>query len=184
MRSSASLVAQRLKRLPAMQETWVWSLGREDPLEKEMATHSSILAWRIPWTEELGELHTVHGVAESQTQLSDFTFTLDMYTFHLNRYFPWFISFVLIGVISSWGPSIVLSLEFRSSSSIPSMSALSPVSYLPLSFMLWKNFSTLCFLSQMYSFSRAQAPRSMGFSRQEYWSGVPLPSPNSTVMYI
>ena len=48
----ASLVAQRLKRLPAMQKTWVRSLGREDPLEKEMATHSSIPAWRIPWTEE------------------------------------------------------------------------------------------------------------------------------------
>ena len=48
----ASLVAQRLKRLPPMRETWVRSLGREDPLEKEMATHSSILAWRIPWTEE------------------------------------------------------------------------------------------------------------------------------------
>ena len=52
----ASLVAQRLKRLPAMWETWVLSLGREDPLEKEMATHSSILAWRIPWTEEPGGL--------------------------------------------------------------------------------------------------------------------------------
>ena len=49
----ASLVVQRLKCLPAMWETWVRSLGREDPLEKEMATHSSILAWRIPWTEEL-----------------------------------------------------------------------------------------------------------------------------------
>ena len=48
----ASLVAQRLKRLPAMQKTWVRSLGREDPLEKEMATHSSTPAWRIPWTEE------------------------------------------------------------------------------------------------------------------------------------
>ena len=47
-----SLVAQRLKRLPLMQETWVLSLGREDPLEKEMATHSSILAWRIPWMQE------------------------------------------------------------------------------------------------------------------------------------
>ena len=54
----ASLVAQRLKRLPAMQETWVWSLGWEDPLEKEMATHSSILAWRIPWTEEPGGLQS------------------------------------------------------------------------------------------------------------------------------
>ena len=52
----ASLVAQRLKRLPAMQETRVQSLGQEDLLEKEMATHSSILAWRIPWTEEPGGL--------------------------------------------------------------------------------------------------------------------------------
>ena len=48
----ASLVAQRLKHLPAMRETWVRSLGREDPLEKEMTTHSSTLAWKIPWTEE------------------------------------------------------------------------------------------------------------------------------------
>ena len=48
----ASLVAQRLKHLPTMQETWVRSLGWEDPLEKEVATHSSTLAWKIPWTEE------------------------------------------------------------------------------------------------------------------------------------
>ena len=54
----ASLVAQRLKRLPAMQETRVWSLGREDTLEKEMATHSKILAWRIPWKEEPGRLQS------------------------------------------------------------------------------------------------------------------------------
>ena len=52
----ASLVAQRLKHLPAMRETWVRFLGWKDPLEKEMATHSSILAWRIPWTEEPGGL--------------------------------------------------------------------------------------------------------------------------------
>ena len=51
-----SLVAQRLKRLPAVQETWVQSLGWEDPLEKEMAAHSSTLAWRIPWMEEPGGL--------------------------------------------------------------------------------------------------------------------------------
>ena len=55
-RERASLVAQRLKRLPTMRETWVQSLGREDPLEKETATHSSTLAWRIPWREELGRL--------------------------------------------------------------------------------------------------------------------------------
>ena len=54
----ASLVTQRLKHLPAMQETWVQSLGWEDPLEKEMATHSSIIAWKIPWTEEPGGLYS------------------------------------------------------------------------------------------------------------------------------
>ena len=52
----ASLVAQMVKNLPAKQETRVRSLGQEDPLEKGMATHSSILAWRIPWTEEPGGL--------------------------------------------------------------------------------------------------------------------------------
>ena len=55
----ASLVAQRLKHLPAMQETWVRSLGQENPLEKEMATHSSVLAWRIPGTAEPGGLPSV-----------------------------------------------------------------------------------------------------------------------------
>ena len=55
-----------VKNLPAMQETWVLSLGWEDPLEKGKATHSSVLAWRIPWT--------VRGVSKSQTRLSDFHF--------------------------------------------------------------------------------------------------------------
>ena len=55
----ASLMAQRIKHLPAMQGTWVQSLGWEDPLEKGMATHSSILAWRIPWTEEPGGLQSM-----------------------------------------------------------------------------------------------------------------------------
>jgi len=55
----ASLVAQRVKRLPTMQETWVWSLGQADPLEKEMATHSSTLAWKIPWTEKPGRLQSM-----------------------------------------------------------------------------------------------------------------------------
>ena len=57
--STASLVAQMVKNLPAMLETWVQSLGWEDPMEKGMATHSSILAWRIPWTEEPGGLQAM-----------------------------------------------------------------------------------------------------------------------------
>ena len=55
----ASLVAQTVKHLPAMQETQVRFLGREDPLEKEMATHSSTLAWKIPWTEEHDRLQSM-----------------------------------------------------------------------------------------------------------------------------
>ena len=54
-----SLVAQTVKRLSAMLETWVRSLGWEDPLEKEMTTHSSTLAWKIPWTEEPGRLQSM-----------------------------------------------------------------------------------------------------------------------------
>ena len=60
-------MAQLVKNPPAMWETWVRSLGWEDPLEKGKATHSSILAWRIPWT-------TVRGVAKNRTQVSDFHF--------------------------------------------------------------------------------------------------------------
>ena len=52
-------MAQMVKNLPAMQETWVQSQGQEDPLENGMATHSNILAWRIPWTEEPGGLQTM-----------------------------------------------------------------------------------------------------------------------------
>ena len=55
----ASLAAQRVRNLPAMQETWVWSLGWQDPPENGMATHSSVLAWRIPWTEEPGDLQAM-----------------------------------------------------------------------------------------------------------------------------
>ena len=70
-----SLVAQPVRSLPAMWQARVQSLGWEYPLEKEMATHSSILAWRIPWTEEPGGA-TVHGVTKSRTQMSDFTSSL------------------------------------------------------------------------------------------------------------
>ena len=63
-------MAQTVKNLPAMQETQVQFLGREDLLEKEMATHSSILVWEIPWTEESSGLQS-NEVAKSQTRLSE-----------------------------------------------------------------------------------------------------------------
>ena len=79
--TGASLVAQRVKRLPAMQETWVWSLGQEDLLEKEMATHSSTLAWEIPWMEKPGRLQSTG----SQRVGHDWATSLSLYTITI----PW-----------------------------------------------------------------------------------------------
>ena len=72
----ASLIAQLVKNLPAVQETWVQFLSWEDPLEKEMATHSSILTWRIPWTEEPGRLQSM------RSQESDTTYGLNHHHHH------------------------------------------------------------------------------------------------------
>ena len=93
-----------VKSLPAVQETQVLSLGQEDPLEKDMATHSSILAWRIPRTEESGRLQSMG--SQSQTRLSDFTFFQGRQSF-LQKYpisspkifFPFILPFFLNGWI-------------------------------------------------------------------------------------
>ena len=74
--SHASLLAQTVKHLSTMRETWVWSLGREDLLEKEMATHSSILAWRIPWTKETGGLQSTGHKESDTTEWLHFHFSL------------------------------------------------------------------------------------------------------------
>ena len=80
-------MAQTVKRLPTMRKTWVWSLGREDPLEKEMATHSSTLAWKIPWTEETGRLQSM-GLQrvglDWTTSLTHSNFTKNGYPFSWN----------------------------------------------------------------------------------------------------
>ena len=70
---AASLVAQMVKNLPEMQEIQVWSLCWEDPLEKEMATHSSIFAWRIPWTEEPSRLQSMGSQRVRHSWVSDTT---------------------------------------------------------------------------------------------------------------
>ena len=68
--SWASLVAQTVKNPPAMWETWIRSLGWEDPLEEGMATHSSILAWRIPWTEDTGGLQSIGSQSQKTQRLN------------------------------------------------------------------------------------------------------------------
>ena len=72
--NKASLVTQLVKNLPAKQKTWVWFLGQEDPLEKEMATHSSTLTWRIPWTEEPGRVQSMGYKESDMTVQLTFTF--------------------------------------------------------------------------------------------------------------
>ena len=85
--TGALLVAQMVKNLPAMQETQVWSLGREEPLKKEMATHSSILAWRIPLAEEPGRLKS-RVITKNGTWLSNFHFTSFLkFTYILLKFF-------------------------------------------------------------------------------------------------
>ena len=74
----ASPVAQRVKNLPAIQETQVQSLGREDPLEKGMATNSRILAWRIPWTEGPGQLQSTGSQSRTRRVTNTFTFTFPL----------------------------------------------------------------------------------------------------------
>ena len=89
--SGAFLVAQRVKRLPALWETWVRSLGRGDSLEKEMAIHFSILAWRIPWTEEPGRLQSRGSQRVRHnwtTSLSFFLSCLSRVSWPLDRYPP------------------------------------------------------------------------------------------------
>ena len=86
--SWASLVHQMVNYLPAVQKMRVQSLGQEYPLEKAMATHSSILAWRIPWTEEHGELAHDHGIAESDMtdQLMHFIAATNLFKFEFSTH--------------------------------------------------------------------------------------------------
>ena len=83
-----SLVAQRLKRLPPIQETRVQSLGREDTLAKEMVTHSSILAWRIPWTEKSGRLQSMGSQRVGHDWATSLTSLTAVWEWALNFFIP------------------------------------------------------------------------------------------------
>ena len=99
---TTSLVAQTVKRLPTMQETWVQSLGQEDSLEKEMATHSSTLAWKIPWTEEPGRLQSVGSQRRGQdwvTSLSKYLISNFMLVAYWNCIY--LANTVLLSIISN-----------------------------------------------------------------------------------
>ena len=171
LRAEASLVAQTVKCLPAMWETWIRSLNREYPLKKEMATHSSTLAWRIPWTEEPGGLWSMGW----QRVRHDWATSLI-----LSWRGRWWGRSINLGPGESW---VKLSVWVPPSS----MTLYESLMLLALdsSSLTWKQKSSLSpanVLSRVRLLVTSQtvahlAPLSMGFSRQEYWSGLPCPPP-------
>ena len=137
-----------------MQEMWVWSLGWEDPLEEEMATYLSILAWEIPWTGEPCGLHTVHGV---RVGLSDIWLS------------DWAQTYIQLSGLKQH-PCII--------SQFPWLRNLGTVWLGPLLRFLWRHahmVSRVRLFAAPWTVAH-QAPLSMWFSRQEYWSGLPFSS--------
>ena len=135
------------------QEMQVWSLGQEDPLEEEMATYSNIIVWEIPWIEDPGRLQSMGW--QRETQLSMCAVPLHNLELYLNRH------------CTSESMGLRLDYVCRGTCNL----------YLEQ----WKKVKVK-FLSRVRLFGTPwtvayQGPPSMGFSRQEYWSGVPLPSP-------
>jgi len=192
-----------------MWETWVRSLGWEDPLEKEMATYSSILAWRIPWTEDPGRLQSMGSQrvrhALEMTKLFStadhvlFPYSVGFTTWpyrsvchltwwatspcgmHIFR-LPWHLTFLVhscIGVFFYW--HIVFWFPPHATVS-HSYSVLNPLLFslqtLSSAVMLCRAYVLSCvwLFVTLWAIAR-QAPLSVGFSRQEYWSRLPFPSP-------
>ena len=148
-----------LKCLPAMRQTRVRSLGWEDPLEKEMATHSTILAWRIQWTEDPGRLQYMG--LQSRTQMSNLTFTSLKHTY---------TGTALIK------PKNEFTADGDCSHEIKRRLLLGRKVMTNLLLLLLSRFSRvqLCATPETEPY---QAPPSLGFSRQEHWSELPFPSP-------
>ena len=153
-----------------MWETQVWSLGREDPLEKEMATHPSILAWRIPWTEEPGGLQTMGWQGVRHTEWLTLSFSMR----EMDKMIGWRLSEY------RWCLLQVKCLRnLRKPSKEWNDGRWSPFTHLqscPRKEKKVKLFSRVQLFATPWSVAY-QAPPSMGFSRQEYWSGLPFPSP-------
>ena len=191
-KTMSSLVAQVVKHLLTMGETWIWSLGQEDPLEKKMAIHSRTLAGKIPWTEEPGRLQAMqlrrvrHDWATSLSFFhTDLCWQSDGSLFKLLSRFV--IAFLPRSkhLLISWlqSPSAVI-LE---PPKIKPVTVSTFLQYLPWSDGA-RRHDLRCFncevklLSCVWLFAipwtvACQAPPSMGFSRQEYWRGLPFPSP-------
>ena len=136
------LVAQTVKRLPTVQETWVLSLGWEDPLEKEMATHSSILAWKIPWMEERGRLQSMGSQivgCDWATSLTFITKTIQVIFMRLSGFY-YYQSVQLLSLIwlfaTPWTTTCQASLSITISWSL--------LKLMSVESMIWSNHLILC----------------------------------------
>ena len=169
-------MAQRLKRLPATQETWVLSLGREDPLEKEMATYSSILAWRIPWMEEIGRLQSTgsqrvgHDLGtKPPPPLMSGSKTTDIYFLEAGK-----------SQIKMWAGlvSSEASLLGLQTAAFPTDCLLSlHVGVLSFSYCVYaKLLSCVRLFATPWTVAH-QPPLSMGFPRPKWLSGLSFPTP-------
>ena len=146
-----------VKHLPTVWETWVQSLGQEDPLEKEMATHYSTLAWKTPWTEEPGRLQSTGSQRVRHNWATSLHFILILTKINVQR--TWINLFEVTRPL--WlGLDIDSVMNCLSSLDLFEVKSLSHV-------QLFATPWTLAY----------QASTSMGFSRQEYWGGLPFPSP-------
>ena len=156
---TTSLVAQTVKRLPTMRETQVQSLGRKDQLGKEMATHSSALAWKIPRTEEPVRLQSVESRRVGHDWASSFHFRLT----------PGYTCPCSVGLLVLGGKARTPHWNQNRS---PPCSSLVTLSMHVCAQLL----SRVRLLVTPWTVA-LQAPLSMGFPRQEYWSGLPCPPP-------
>ena len=188
------------KNLPAMQETWAWSLGREDPLEQEMATHSSILACRIPWTEEPGELQstgpqriTHDWVTNTYSQSFPTIITINLRIFYPLTSKKPRQSFSISAPHPTYPPPTLGNHWSIASMDLPILGIsykenhitcgpLHPFFFFFFFVFFYKGKWKVKSLSRVRLFATAwpaghQAPPSMGFSRQGHWSGLPFPPP-------
>ena len=196
----AFLVAQMVTNLPATQETQVQFSCWEDPMEKGMATHSSILVWRIPWTEEPGRLQSMGSQRVwDNWVINNFTFIVYLhYCDSFRRTAKWFVFmltytfFQIVSVIGHYAaaesrqscPTLCDPIDGSPPGSpVPGTLQARTLGWVTISFSnAWKWKVKVKSLSRVWLFATPwtaafQAPPPMGFSRQEYWSGVPVPSP-------
>ena len=156
-----------------MWETWVRSLGWEDPLEKEMAAHSSILAWKIPWTEEPGRLQSMGSQRVRQDQRLHFT-SLLLYRLYIFFFFKF--KHCTTSKYHSGAQKIQRAIFLKIYISV----------FVPLKLFIKcihaQSLSCVLILCDPMDAVAHQASSSMGFFRQECWSGLPFPPPRDCLI--